>query len=117
MAATNRLEIVDPALLRPGRFDLLVETPPPDKKARIEILRAHTRGKPLTDDLDLEALADMTDGTVGADIHFICTRASVLAIRKFLNRGIAPSELSELKIDMEDFREAALDMKSKFPCA
>ncbi|NHM26764.1 CDC48 family AAA ATPase [Desulfofundulus sp. TPOSR] len=84
LAATNRLELIDPALLRPGRFDLLLELPVPDEDERLEIFRIHTSGKPLAADVDLVNLAIITDGATGADIKAICNRASLLAIREFV---------------------------------
>lgn len=84
LAATNRLDRLDPALLRPGRFDFLVELPVPDRDARLAILHIHARDIPLTDDVDLEVLADQTEGFVGTDLESICRRAALLAIREFL---------------------------------
>jgi len=84
LSATNRLDMIDPALLRPGRFDLLLEMPTPDESTRFEIFKIHTAGKPINDDVDLSQLAQMTEGCVGADIEFICKRASMLAIRDFI---------------------------------
>jgi transitional endoplasmic reticulum ATPase len=84
LAATNRLDIVDPALLRPGRFEVLAELPIPDQETRLAIFRVHTRGKPLAPDVDLEELAERTEGMVGADIEGLCRQAAMLAIREFL---------------------------------
>ena len=84
LGATNRLDIVDPALLRPGRFEVLVKLPMPDREARLAIFRVHTRGKPLAPDVDLAELADRTEGLVGADIEGLCRQAAMLAIREFL---------------------------------
>jgi transitional endoplasmic reticulum ATPase len=84
LGATNRLDIVDPALLRPGRFEVLVELPIPDQEARLAIFRVHTRGKPLAPDVDLGELAERTEGMVGADIEGICRQAAMLALREFL---------------------------------
>jgi len=84
LAATNRLDIVDPALLSPGRFEVLVELPVPDLEARLAIFRVHTRGKPLGPDVDLAELAECTEGLVGADIEGLCRQAAMLAIREFL---------------------------------
>jgi len=86
LGATNRLDIVDPALLRSGRFEVLVELPVPDREARLAIFRVHTRGKPLASDVDLEDLAERTEGLVGADIEGICRQAAMLAIREFLDK-------------------------------
>jgi transitional endoplasmic reticulum ATPase len=85
LAATNRLDIVDPALLRPGRFEVLVELPTPDREARLAIFQVHTRGKPLAPDVDLAELAERTEGLVGADIEGLCRQAAMLTIREFLD--------------------------------
>ncbi len=84
LAATNRLDIVDPALLRPGRFDSLIQLPLPDEAARLEIFRVHTRGKPLARDVDLAALARQSEGRSGAEIEAICRKATLRAIREYL---------------------------------
>lgn len=84
LAATNRIDMIDPALLRPGRFDSQMELPPPDEGARLAIFEVHTRGKPLADDVDLEALARDTEGLVGADVEAVCREAAQGAIREFL---------------------------------
>ncbi|MDP3185767.1 MAG: AAA family ATPase, partial [Anaerolineales bacterium] len=84
LAATNRLDIVDPALLRPGRFEVLVELPMPDREARLAIFQVHTQGKPLAPDVNLGELAERTDGMMGADIEGLCRQAAMLAIREFL---------------------------------
>lgn len=85
LAATNRLDRVDSALQRPGRFDFLVEMPIPDQQARRDILRVRTRPMPLADDVDLDVLAAETVGFVGADIEGLCHRAAILAIREYLD--------------------------------
>lgn len=90
VAATNRMDRVDPALLRPGRFDFLVELPPPDREARRAILQVHTRRMPLADDVDLDALAVHTEGLVGADLEGLCRRAALFAIRELLERDRGP---------------------------
>ena len=111
IAATNRPDIIDPALLRPGRFDRLVYVGPPDKKARKEIFKIHTRGKPLADDVDLEKLAEMTEGYTGADIAAVCKEATMLAIREFVqekgDKAEDEEEMKKKKIEMRHF-EAAL---------
>ena len=108
LAATNRPDIIDPALLRAGRFDLQLELPIPDEETRLVIFKIHTGDKPLGDDVDLEALARATEGLVGSDIEAICRRASMLAIREFLSglssRLEAP-QVAALKITARHFDE------------
>lgn len=107
LAATNRLDLVDPALLRSGRFDLLLELPIPDEKTRLKIFEIHTKDKPLDKDVDLKELSKETDGMVGSDIEFICRKASMLAIREYISQesGVRSQE-SELKISKRHFEEA-----------
>jgi len=81
IATTNRIDILDPALLRPGRFDRVVEVPLPDLRGRLEIFKIHTRRMKLSDDVNLEALAMLTEGATGADIKAICTEAGFAALR------------------------------------
>ncbi len=87
IAATNRPDIIDPALLRPGRFDRLIYVPPPDLEARKEIFAIHTRGKPLDGDVNLDELAELTEGYTGADIAAVCNEAVMLAIREYIGEG------------------------------
>ena len=98
IAATNRPDIMDPALLRPGRFDKSIFIGPPDKDSRRSIFGIHTRGKPLADDVDLEKLADETEGCTGADISAICNEA-------VMNEP-TDEEIQACKVDAEDFQEA-----------
>lgn len=108
LAATNRLEMVDPALLRPGRFDSLIELPLPDEAARLEIFKVHTRGKPLAEEVDLAFLAKATEGLAGAEIEAICRKATMLAIREYVKRhpeGGGPG-FQGFSIRMEHLRRA-----------
>ena len=82
MGASNRLQDLDPALLRPGRFDRQVVVAPPDLAGREEILRVHTRGKPLADDVDLTTVARHTSGLTGADLANLCNEAAIFAGRQ-----------------------------------
>jgi cell division protease FtsH len=82
MGASNRLQDLDPALLRPGRFDRQILIQPPDLKGRIAILAVHTRGKPIDPDVDLERIARQTAGLTGADLANICNEAAIAAGRK-----------------------------------
>lgn len=113
IAATNRPDIIDPALLRPGRFDRLIYIPPPDKEARKEIFKIHTRKKPLAEDVDLEELAEKTEGYTGADIAAVCNEAVMAAIREYINNGgkMDKEELKKLKIHKKHFEEALKNVK------
>ena len=106
LAATNRKDLVDPALLRAGRFDFLVELPQPDFAARLEIFKVHTRGRPLAADVDLAELAEAaSDGQSGANIELACRNASLAAIREVLAARRTAAEPGErLVIRMEHFR-------------
>ncbi|ASI99629.1 CDC48 family AAA ATPase [Thermococcus celer] len=112
IGATNRPDIIDPALLRPGRFDRLILVPAPDEKARLEILKVHTRRVPLADDVKLEELARKTEGYTGADIEAVVREAAMLAMRRALQEGIirpgmkADEIRSKVKVTMRDFEEA-----------
>jgi transitional endoplasmic reticulum ATPase len=85
VAATNRVDIMDPALLRPGRFDRHVKVDDPDQAARLEIFKVHTKNMPLDKDVDLERLSKDTDGYVGADIEAVCREAVMLTLRDNLD--------------------------------
>ena len=102
IAATNRPNLLDPAILRPGRFDRLVYMGSPDRKGRLKIFKIHTKNTPLAEDVDLETLADITEGYVGADIESVCREAVMIALRE--NFDIE-------KIEMRHFREALKKVK------
>ncbi len=95
LAATNRPDVLDPALLRPGRFDRRITVLPPDRAGRAAILRVHTRGVPLDPNVDLDEIAAETPGLVGADLRNLVNEAALLAARK-----------GKTKIDQNDFAEA-----------
>jgi cell division protease FtsH len=94
IAATNRPDILDPALMRPGRFDRQVVMDRPDKKGREEILKVHVRGKPLAPDINLETVARGTPGFVGADLENLVNEAAILAARRN-KRSIGATEFQE----------------------
>jgi transitional endoplasmic reticulum ATPase len=97
IAATNRPDIIDPALLRSGRFDRMILLGAPQKSARVSILNIHTRTMPLSDDVDIEELADLTEWYVGSDLETLCKEAGMLALR----------EAKDIRsIEMRHFREA-----------
>ncbi len=114
IGATNRPDALDPALRRPGRFDREIEIGVPDREGRKEILEIHTRRMPLAEDVDLEKLADLTNGFVGADLEALCKEAAMHALRKRIEKGeidieaeeIPEEVLENLKVTMEDFMEA-----------
>jgi len=111
IAATNRPDRIDNALLRPGRLDSLVEVPIPDEEARREILRIHTRGSPLADGVDLNETAGETEGYTGSDLEALARVASMNAMRGFIE-SVEPDEIDasvgNVRITEEDF-EKALD--------
>ena len=116
MAATNRLDMVDPAILRSGRFDILFELPKPNKETREEIFKIHTKNKPLAKEINLKELAKDTEDKVGADIEFICRKASMLAIREYIETQSSKPKLQilEPKITKRHFEEAlALVIKAE----
>jgi proteasome regulatory subunit len=95
IAATNRIDILDPALLRPGRFDRVIEIPAPNFEGRIEIFKIHTRRMKLAKDVDFKKLAELTEGFTGADIKAVCTEAGYNALRA-----------SRKSVRLKDFIEA-----------
>jgi transitional endoplasmic reticulum ATPase len=110
IAATNRPDIIDPALLRPGRFDRLLYVPPPDRDSRIQIINIHTKKKPLDHDVKVEDLAAQTNGYTGADIASLSSAAVMLALREHVSKYQDPKEanknVQELRINMRHFEEA-----------
>ncbi|MGC2573407.1 MAG: CDC48 family AAA ATPase [Candidatus Nitrosopolaris sp.] len=110
IAATNRPDIIDVALLRPGRFDRLLYVPPPDRESRIEIIKIHTKKKPLAEDVKIEELADHTDGYTGADIASLSSAAVMLGLREYVSKYQDPKEANkhaeELRIHLRHFEEA-----------
>ena len=105
IGATNRLDIVDPALLRPGRFDRVVEVPMPDEGARRGILGIHTRGKPLADGVDLDGLARMAEGMSGAEIEGAVDRAAAAALRRHI-ADRDPPDYKGIRITYDDLAGA-----------
>jgi len=109
VATTNRPDLIDSALLRPGRLDRHVHVPVPDGDARRAIFEVHTRNKPLADDVDLDALAHDTEGYVGADIEAVCREASMAATREFIgtvSAEEAPKSVGNVRITAEHFEQA-----------
>ncbi|WP_380677621.1 CDC48 family AAA ATPase [Salinigranum sp. GCM10025319] len=112
IAATNRVDSVDPALRRPGRFDREIEIGVPDETGRKEILQIHTRGMPLSDDVSLDHLADETHGFVGADIESLTKESAMKALRRYLpeidldEEDIPPSLIDRMIVKRADFNGA-----------
>ncbi|HOI19183.1 MAG TPA: CDC48 family AAA ATPase [Candidatus Woesearchaeota archaeon] len=102
IAATNRLDMLDSALIRPGRFDRVILTLPPEKSARLEIFKVHTKNMPLKKDVDLKDLASKTEGYVGADIESVCREAAMLTLR---------NDLDAKDVGMQSFEEALKKVK------
>jgi transitional endoplasmic reticulum ATPase len=116
LAATNRLDLVDSAMLRSGRFDLIFELPVPDEKTREQIFAIHTRNKPLSKDVDLKKLAKEADGRTGSDIEFVCRKASMFAVREYIERNSANEKISadgELKVSKQHFDQALKMLKEQ----
>jgi len=117
IGATNLPDNIDPALRRPGRFDREIVIPIPDRNGRLEILEIHTRGMPLGEDVDLERLATLTHGYVGADVQALGREAAMGALRRiipnidFTNSEIPDEELLALTVDGADFATAMLEVQ------
>jgi proteasome regulatory subunit len=101
MAATNRVDMLDPALLRPGRFDRTISIPLPDKSARLEILKIHSR-RMILDDVELDRIVDMTENTTGAELQAICREAGMTAVRR-----------EAMGVSQQDFIDAVRKVKAE----
>ena len=111
IGATNRLDIVDPAILRPGRFDRIIEVPLPDAKGRSNIFKIHTKKKPLAKDVDLEKIVERTNGFSGAEIAAIANRAGIAALKRYVNGKL--SSVKEIEITQNDLIDAIRKVKPK----
>jgi len=116
IGATNREEAIDPALRRPGRFDREIEIGVPDRSDRIEILQIHMQNMPLSDDVNLESLADRMHGFVGADINALCKEAAMRALRRYMpdmttEDEIPPEIIEQMLVRREDFEEALKEIE------
>src|SRR5213594_5180215 len=109
VGATNRPESLDPALRRPGRFDREIEIGVPNVEGRLEILQIHTRGMPLSEDIELQELSSELHGYTGADIKALCREAAMKALRRYLpeieteTEKISPEVLQTMRISLQDF--------------
>ncbi len=117
IGATNRPNAIDEALRRPGRFDREIEISIPGKEGRLEILQIHTRGMPLTDDVDLNRLSEITHGYAGADMAALCKEAAMASLRRILPQldldvdEIPVEVLNSIHVDWNDFRNALKEMQ------
>jgi transitional endoplasmic reticulum ATPase len=116
IGATNRIDAIDPALRRPGRFDREIEIGVPDRLERIEILQIHTRGMPLSDDVGLEYISDRTHGFVGADISALAKEAAMKALRRYLpqiklDEAVPRAILDGMRVTGSDFEEALKEVE------
>jgi len=110
LAATNRVDMIDTALLRPRRFDKILFVPKPDVNTRQKILEIHTKGKPLSRDVDLKRIAELTEGFSGADVSAVANTAVSIVLHEYLARYSTPEEAanhsSEAIVSMTNFEEA-----------
>ncbi|MFQ6055662.1 MAG: CDC48 family AAA ATPase [Methanosarcinales archaeon] len=116
IGATNRINAIDPALRRPGRFDREIEIGVPNREDRIEILQIHTRGMPLNSDVDLEKFADITHGFVGADLQALCKEAAMKSLRRYLpninlDEEIPKKILEGMEVINQDFEDALKEIE------
>jgi len=116
IAATNRPDMIDSALLRPGRFDKLIAIQTPDTEAREEIFKIHTAEKPLAADIDLQKLSEQTDGYTGADIAAVCNEAVMASIREYISTGnpLDKKHLDKLQVQKKHF-DHAISIIKKMP--
>ncbi len=116
ISATNRPNAIDPALRRPGRFDREIEIKVPDKKGRKDILAIHSRNMPLDDDVNIEKIASVSHGYVGADLEYLCKEAAMKCLRRLLpilnleEEKIPPETLDKLIVNHEDFQKALIEV-------
>jgi transitional endoplasmic reticulum ATPase len=111
LGATNRPDLLDPALLRAGRFEVRLELPMPDTASRRAIFAVHAAHKRLGDDVDLDVLADETEGLTGSDIEAACRRAAMESIKTFVEGGDPERDPVDMRINMTQFRAAIDDMR------
>src|SRR6185436_2168055 len=118
IGATNRVDAIDPALRRPGRFDREIEIRIPDQSGRLEILQIHTRGMPLGKDVSLPALAEATVGYTGSDLSHLAKEAALATLRRLMpklnleeDKTIPPKVLEKLEVRREDFDQGLLEVQ------
>jgi transitional endoplasmic reticulum ATPase len=117
IAATNRLDMIDSALLRPGRFDKIVFVPKPDISTRLKILEIYAKEKPLTGDVNLQRIAELTDGFSGADMSAVANTAVSLVLHEYLQKYSNPEDAAkhatEAHVTMKHFEDAVKKIKTQ----
>jgi transitional endoplasmic reticulum ATPase len=111
IGATNRLDIVDEALLRPGRFDRIIKVPNPDDKGRQHIFEIHTKSKPLGSDVKLSEIVKLTDGFSGAEVAAVANRAAIAALKRYVSGK--SENVKEIKITQQDLVDAVDKVKPR----
>jgi len=111
IGATNRLDIVDEALLRPGRFDRIIEVPNPDAKGREQIFKIHTKKKPLADDVNISKIVELTDGFSGAEMMAITNRSAILALKRYV--GGKSVNIKDIRISQQDLLDSIDKVKPR----
>ena len=117
VAATNRADMIDTALLRPGRFDRIVYVPNPDRNTRVRILEIHTRGKPISRDIDLSKIAEQTEGFSGADVAAVPNTAISLVLHEYLQKYPTPEDAakhsSDAIVSLRHFEDVVRKIKTQ----
>ena len=111
IGATNRLDIVDEALLRPGRFDRIIQVPNPDAKGREQIFKIHTKKKPLADDVNISKIVELTNGFSGAEMMAITNRAAILALKRYV--GGKSGNIKDIRISQQDLLDSIDKVKPR----
>jgi transitional endoplasmic reticulum ATPase len=116
LGATNRPDMLDTAILRPGRFDDVLELPLPDERGRAEIFKIHLHNKPVRGNIDFQALASRTEDFSGADIYSVCNRAALRAVRRAVQSGQEPATgRRRVEIESGDMDEALEEVRQQGP--
>ncbi len=117
IAATNRVDMIDTALLRPGRFDKIIYIPNPDKITRERILQIHIKGKPIKENIDISRIVEMTEGFIGADVSSVANTAASLVLHDYIQKYPSPEEAlkhtSEALVSMRHFEDAIKKVKDR----
>jgi len=113
LGATNRIDMIDPAILRPGRFDEIIKIPLPEEKDRREIFEVHLRNKPLAKGINRDDLASLTEGFSGAEIASVCDKAAITAVRRIVAKGEVSPDKVKVLIEAEDINDALEEVRQR----